>query len=65
MLLLSALASYKKMMRFWSLFDREAAGVEPVTPVMDEAMLSVLEAMDTEFKTYQRMCSLPALSKLL
>jgi hypothetical protein len=68
MSLLSALALYKKTTCFWSLFEGEGAGVEPltpVTPVMDEAMLAILEATDTEFKTFQRMCSLPASSKLL
>jgi hypothetical protein len=62
------LALYKKTPRFWSLFEEEAAGVEPVTlvtPVMDKAMLTVLEATNMEFKTCQQMRCLPALSKLL
>ncbi len=46
---LSALALYKKITRFWSLFEGEAAGMEPVTPVMDEAALTVLEATDMVF----------------
>jgi hypothetical protein len=59
MLLLSALALYKKTTRFWSLFEGEAAGVEPVTPVtpvMAEATLK---------NTCCQMRVLPASLKLL
>jgi hypothetical protein len=68
MLLLSALALYKKTTPFWSHVEGGAAGMEPVTlvtPVMNKVMLTVSEATDTEFKTCQRMRSLPALPKLL
>ncbi len=52
MLVLSAWASYRKTTRLGPPFPGEVAEVAQVTPVMDEAMLAVLEgAKETEVNT--------------
>ncbi len=66
MLVLSTWASYRKKKCLGPPFSGEVAEEPPVTPVMDEAMLAVLEAAaETEVNTCCQMRSLLSWSKLL